>query len=137
MLKPCPFCGDQDVTIDPLNYTSGRPGRFRVQCLQCGASTQWFYTEARASSAWNIRQCPDKGNTIENIFVFNADNFIYNSLLYQRISKTGYCYAQKEFRGDMKRISKSEFLLKAEEAVSKQLERKNAEVAETLRKAKG
>jgi hypothetical protein len=36
----------------------------------------------------------------------------------------------------MKRISKSEFLLKAEETASKQLERKNGEVAETLRKAK-
>jgi Lar family restriction alleviation protein len=137
MLKPCPFCGDQHVEIDPLNYTSGKPYRFRVQCHQCGANTGWLNTEARASSAWNIRQCPDKGNTIDNTFVFNADNFIYNSLLYQRNNKTGYCYAQKEFRGNMKRISKSEFLLKAEEAASKQLERKNAEVADTLRKVGG
>jgi hypothetical protein len=37
----------------------------------------------------------------------------------------------------MKRISKNEFLLKAEEAASKQLERKNAEVTETLRKVGG
>jgi hypothetical protein len=137
MSTPYPFCGDQHAKIDPLNYTSGKPGRFRVQCQRCGANTRCFDTEAEAWSSWNSRCHPDKGNTIENIYIFNTDNFIYNSLLYQRNNKTGYCYAQKEFRGNMKRINKSEFLLKAEEAASKQLERENAEVAKTLKKVKG
>jgi Lar family restriction alleviation protein len=137
MIKNCPFCGDQYAAIEPLNRTSGRPPILRVQCRKCGANTRWFATEAEAWSAWNSRHHADKGNTIENIFIFNTDNFVYNSLLYQRNGKTGYCYAQKEFRGDMKRISKSEFLLKAEEAASRQLERANAEVADTLGKVGG
>jgi hypothetical protein len=137
MASICTFCGDQQVKIDTLNYTSGKQGRFRVQCQNCNANTRWFTTEAEAWAAWNTRRHTDKGNTIENIYIFNADNFIYNSLLYQRNNKTGYCYAQKEFHGNMKRINKNEFLLKAEEAASKQLERKNAEVAETLKKVGG
>jgi Lar family restriction alleviation protein len=53
--KPCPFCGQAEVKIDTLNYTSGLPGRFRAQCQQCGAVTRWFEDAGSAWAIWDAR----------------------------------------------------------------------------------
>jgi Lar family restriction alleviation protein len=55
MSLPCPFCGREHAVIDTMNYASGKPGRFRIQCQECGASTRWFDTEEAAWEAWDTR----------------------------------------------------------------------------------
>jgi Lar family restriction alleviation protein len=53
--EPCPFCGKKIAAVDTLNYTSGKPGRFRVQCQDCGGATKWHDTAEEAWKAWNNR----------------------------------------------------------------------------------
>jgi Lar family restriction alleviation protein len=50
----CPFCGNKGA-IDTLNYASGDPGRFRIQCRECGGATKWHETAEQAWDAWNRR----------------------------------------------------------------------------------
>jgi Lar family restriction alleviation protein len=135
MPKACPFCGDQHPAIDTLNYTSGKPGKFRVQCQDCGAATKWFDTEEQAWGAWNkryIKLSPELA-----VFVFNPDAFVYDGLLHIRDKQSGYCFAQKEFRGNLKRIGKKDFLSAAQLAVIAQAERANSSYEKTTGRVKG
>jgi Lar family restriction alleviation protein len=130
----CPFCGDQYARIDTLNYTSGKPSKFRVQCQDCGGATKWYDTEELAWAAWNKRYV--KLNPELEVLILNQDAFIYKGRLYMRNKQSGYCYAQKEFRGALKRISKKEFLAAYQEAVIAQAERTNTECEKTTGKVK-
>ena len=55
----CPFCGNK-AAVDTLNYTGGKPAKFRVQCLQCKAATAWHDSEETAWAAWNRRKAQGK-----------------------------------------------------------------------------
>lgn len=48
-LKPCPFCGSDDVVLDET-YTSGY-----VRCRVCGAEGGLRYSHDEAAAAWNSR----------------------------------------------------------------------------------
>lgn len=52
-LKPCPFCGGEEVSID------GYRDVFFVQCDDCGATFPMFDTLEEAASAWNRRAQPE------------------------------------------------------------------------------
>ena len=52
-LKPCPFCGSEQIGIDTLK--GFKRTRFKVQCEGCAASTGWKLTEAEAITSWLIR----------------------------------------------------------------------------------
>jgi Lar family restriction alleviation protein len=130
----CPFCGEKPL-VDTLNYTSGKPGRFRIECCGCGANTRWYDTEAEAWKAWNnryVKMCNELRGS-----VFNPDAFIYEGLLYFRHRQSLCCYAQKEIRGGMKRISKGAFLTAYQEAAIAQAEEVNTECEKTVGKVKG
>jgi Lar family restriction alleviation protein len=132
--EPCPFCGKKAVAADTLNYTSGKPARFRVKCQICGGSTKWHDTEEEAWKAWNNRFV--KLNPGLEVFIFNSDAFAYKGRLYIRDRPSLYCFAQKEFRGPLTRIKKSDFLSAYQEAAIAQAERTNTECEKILGKVK-
>jgi hypothetical protein len=70
------------------------------------------------------------------MLIINANMFIYKGLLYSRDKQSGYCFAQKEFRGALKRIKNSEFISAHQEAVIVQAERMNTECEKSLGKVK-
>jgi hypothetical protein len=131
----CPFCGSKAAGVDPINYASGDTARLRIQCRDCGGATKWYDTAEEAWKAWSrryVKIC----NELQ-VFIFNPDAFVYRGLLYIRNRPYIYCYAQKEFRGDLKRISKKDFLSAYQEAVNAQAERTNTEYEKTTGKVKG
>lgn len=48
-LKPCPFCGSDDVVVEET-YASGY-----VRCRGCGAEGGFRYSHEEAAAAWNSR----------------------------------------------------------------------------------
>jgi hypothetical protein len=132
MNKPCPFCGDQFAVTDTLISAGGKPGRFRVQCRDCGGATKWHDTEEQAWAAWDNRHV--KLSPELAVFIFNANAFAYEGRLYIRNEQSGFCYAQKEFRGSLKRIGKKDFLSAAQKAAIAQAERVNTECEKTAGK---
>jgi Lar family restriction alleviation protein len=132
--EPCPFCGDRYAKIDTLNYTSGKPGRFRVQCRNCGGATKWHNTGEDAWKAWNSRYV--KLSPELEAFIFNPDAFVYKGRLYIRERPSLYCFAQKEFRGALKRIKKSDFISTCQEAALARAEQVNTECKKTVVKVK-
>jgi len=102
----CPFCGKQTGIPDTLNFARGRPSKFRVRCVTCGASSGWRETEGEAWDAWNMRVL-EKQPPINA--VINGDTFVFNNLLYSRNALTRHCAAQKEFRGKLFRIKEDVF----------------------------
>ena len=101
--RGCPFCGKGCAAIDTLNYASGRPAKFRIQCRECLAATHWFDAEGAAWDAWNRRTA---GCTA---LAINKDAFILGGLLHMRNRSTGRCAAQKEPRGKLARIKEGVF----------------------------
>lgn len=60
-LKPCPFCGNVDITnfvLPAAQSPTGEPA-YTNNCPECGASTAGFATQEDADAAWNQRV---KGN---------------------------------------------------------------------------
>lgn len=53
-LKPCPFCGSEDLHID-YEIENGSPKTFYVVCMNCFAQGPFHYTEKIAIDAWNKR----------------------------------------------------------------------------------
>jgi Lar family restriction alleviation protein len=105
----CPFCGDSNAIIDTINYASGHPAKFRVQCQRCHANTGWKDTEGDAIEAWNTRAVKNSAPQKElNRFV-NKHLFIYRGVMYIRNPSNEMCYRDQE--GKMKRIRKNDFLL--------------------------
>ena len=89
MNRPCPFCGSSAAAADTLNYAGGRPGRFRIQCQDCGGATKWHEEKDGAWDAWNRRP---EALLPENIFVC-GDLFVHKGLVHARNPQTGFCYA--------------------------------------------
>ena len=49
-LKPCPFCGSKAVGMVDDNYSN-----YWVQCTNCFAQSDAFFTKPDAVRAWNAR----------------------------------------------------------------------------------
>lgn len=55
-LKPCPFCGGEDLEIDHApTYDVRHPDVYEVHCVECGGRGGEGWTEAEAIAAWNTR----------------------------------------------------------------------------------
>ena len=50
-LKPCPFCGSDELFIDEGEYRND----YSINCTDCGCRIGYFDTYAQAASAWNRR----------------------------------------------------------------------------------
>lgn len=48
---PCPFCGNDDISLQPSSNTIG----FFAQCKQCGARTGTAPTDRAACESWAKR----------------------------------------------------------------------------------
>ncbi len=55
VLKPCPFCGGENIFVD--GYEHGAGIRWRVLCLDCMATLDdvTIHQKFRAIVAWNRR----------------------------------------------------------------------------------
>ena len=51
-LKPCPFCGSDNVEIHIPYMISDM---YMVQCYDCNCNTAIFETPEKAAEAWNRR----------------------------------------------------------------------------------
>lgn len=54
-LKPCPFCGSDDLEI----YHEVVGCHYYVTCRDCGSSGAIYYTPEQAAHAWNRRANED------------------------------------------------------------------------------
>lgn len=52
-LKPCPFCGEEEIERDTEMCYGGM--HYGVFCSNCGASTDLYTSVERAEEAWNRR----------------------------------------------------------------------------------
>ncbi len=50
-LKPCPFCGPQQLKAESFDTEHGS----YIRCMDCGANTDNYIDVGSASEAWNIR----------------------------------------------------------------------------------
>ena len=50
-LKPCPFCGSENLYIDSGEFFR----EYEIRCTKCGGRICWFDTKAEAITAWNRR----------------------------------------------------------------------------------
>ena len=57
-LKPCPFCGSKAVGAVDDNYSN-----YWVQCTDCFAQSDAFFTKEDAVKAWNARAETDCVNS--------------------------------------------------------------------------
>lgn len=56
-LKPCPFCGCEDVYVS----TNDENSRYGVRCIGCyGKIDESYYDEKSAIDAWNMRAVLEK-----------------------------------------------------------------------------
>ena len=53
-LKPCPFCGGEDIIVQELQPYMGDENNWRVLCVGCGCDIQ-RETKETVISAWNTR----------------------------------------------------------------------------------
>jgi Lar family restriction alleviation protein len=54
-LKPCPFCGSEDVSLSVGKNGIGESLRY-VECVGCGAMADMKRTIEEAIGAWNKRK---------------------------------------------------------------------------------
>lgn len=62
-LKPCPFCGSDEVRI-AVTYA---PRWYYGECEECYARTDYFLSQAEAVAAWNTRAGSDELYTREDV----------------------------------------------------------------------
>lgn len=57
MLKPCPFCGGNDIEFFHNEYTGDRINAtpWMANCNDCSVSLESFPTKEQAISTWNRR----------------------------------------------------------------------------------
>jgi Lar family restriction alleviation protein len=117
---PCPFCGELSAAVDSLNYTSGKPAKFRIQCQTCGVFTKWYDTADEAWESWNTRAKQAKprqpSHFLRNIFICK-DLFVYQDAMYARNPKTDLCYRGDDAGGTFRRIKKADYLMAYAECV--------------------
>lgn len=53
-LKPCPFCGTQQVKPQAFDAEEGSS----IRCMSCGGSTDHYVDADSAAEAWNTRPQP-------------------------------------------------------------------------------
>ena len=53
-LKPCPFCGSENVRVVSQTLEAYFLG-YIVHCDGCGVETKHFFDEQKAAEAWNRR----------------------------------------------------------------------------------
>jgi hypothetical protein len=85
-------------------------------------------------AAWKIRHVTMCNEL--TAFVINQDMFIYKARMHIRNKQSGCCFAQKTFRGPLKRIKKSDFLSAAQSAATAQAEQVNTGYEQTTGKVK-
>jgi Lar family restriction alleviation protein len=51
-LKPCPFCGSDDIVVFESSDSCGRNTTYTVECYTCDP---FFNTEQKAVDFWNKR----------------------------------------------------------------------------------
>jgi Lar family restriction alleviation protein len=56
-LKPCPFCGGENIHVDEYEHEAGKRWRGRVVCLDCMAMVDsgWSQQKHLAIEMWNRR----------------------------------------------------------------------------------
>ncbi len=56
-LKPCPFCGAEEIDIDSeiLSPEEGHKEVFRADCLHCDSTGPWGFSKEKAAELWNSR----------------------------------------------------------------------------------
>ena len=57
-LKPCPFCGYEEMVVSPTGYH----GAYIAYCIRCHASTGDYDTKVEAIEAWNRRANDESTN---------------------------------------------------------------------------
>ena len=56
-LKPCPFCGSQDIDVfETDSGIGGMHGEYHVMCSDCYAATCDVKTRREAAKLWNKRK---------------------------------------------------------------------------------
>lgn len=67
-LKPCPFCGNKDITIKKVSNNAGMDGSYDNWLIKCGVCfaemnipadnfyEREYYTEEEAITMWNYRK---------------------------------------------------------------------------------
>ena len=57
-LKPCPFCGSDDIDVTYTYVDDGLD--YYAECTDCYCRGAWEPTAAKARAAWNTRPIEDK-----------------------------------------------------------------------------
>ena len=54
-LKPCPFCGHDDINVSEREHPYQEGKGYFLWCDKCGAKTDVYDTEKKAIKKWNRR----------------------------------------------------------------------------------
>ena len=60
-LKPCPFCGCEDVSCEEYGRNVGM---WYIQCHECCAVLPHFDSKQEAATPWNTRYEPPYGGSV-------------------------------------------------------------------------
>jgi Lar family restriction alleviation protein len=55
LLKPCPFCGSDDLYFNMVNHCRVKHLADEIRCASCDAAGGERYTPDEAIEAWNMR----------------------------------------------------------------------------------
>ncbi|MDR0759674.1 MAG: Lar family restriction alleviation protein [Treponema sp.] len=87
-LKPCPFCGSNDIAIDTLKGIVRVA--CRVQCQTCFSASCFSKREEEAVLFWNRR--PGEWHAKHPDFIIGKNHFYFEGIAYECDPRTGYCY---------------------------------------------
>ena len=68
-LLPCPFCGPQHKTIEPVliamvsfnsKGVAEKPHNYKITCRSCELTSPLFFSKADAIREWNCRIGPEE-----------------------------------------------------------------------------
>lgn len=55
-LKPCPFCGSNEILVHASHFAMQDGPRYRVRCKRCSCELTWSFTSMEdLTAAWNRR----------------------------------------------------------------------------------
>lgn len=58
-LKPCPFCGSENIEVEDDNFGTTFSSVWLVECLTCGVRSATDERESSAIKGWNARPIED------------------------------------------------------------------------------